>query len=144
MPINAFDCFAISLSLYLLVVFRDHRRRGGMPYPPGPPRLPIIGNLLDVPKDAPWSAYADMSKKYGRRKHSPTTCSSKLKTRLQGSDIICLHILSEAVVVLNSVSAIKDLLEKRGKFYSDRPSVPIAEMYALWCSYSPISRLQDI
>ena len=128
MPINAFDCFTISLSLYLLVVFRDRRRRGGLPYPPGPPRLPIIGNLLDVPKDAPWSAYADMSKKYGRRKHSPTTFSSKLKTRLQGSDIICLQVFSEAIVVLNSVSAIKDLLEKRGKTYSDRPSWTIGEM----------------
>ena len=144
MPINAFDCFAIFLSLYLLVVFRDHRRRGGLPYPPGPPRLPIIGNFLDVPKDAPWSAYADMSKKYGRRNHSHITCSSKLKTRLQGSDIICLHVLSEAIVVLNSVSAIKDLLDKRGNIYSDRPYFPISEMYVLWSSYSPISRLQNI
>ena len=65
--INAVDCLAISLSLYLLVVFRDRRRRGGLPYPPGPPARPIIGNLLDVPKNAPWSAYADMSKKYGMR-----------------------------------------------------------------------------
>ena len=65
--INAFDCFAISLFFYLLVVYRDHRRRGGLPYPPGPLSRPIIGNLLDVPKNAPWSAYADMSKKYGMR-----------------------------------------------------------------------------
>ena len=64
--INVFDLLAISLFLYLLVVFRDHRRRGGLSYPPGPPSRPIIGNLLDVPEDAPWSAYADMSKKYGR------------------------------------------------------------------------------
>ena len=102
-----------------------------MPYPPGPPRLPIIGNLLDVPKDAPWSAYADMSKKYGKKNHSLITCSRKLKPPFQGADIIYLHVISEAVVVLNSISAIKDLLEKRGKIYSDRPSWPIAEMYAL-------------
>ncbi|KAF8483908.1 cytochrome P450 [Russula ochroleuca] len=108
--ISALDCVAISLFLYLLVVFRDHRRRGGLPYPPGPPSLPIIGNLLDVPKNAPWSTYADMSKKYGMR------------------DVICLHVLSEVVIVLCSVSAIKDLLEKRGETYSDRPSLAIAEM----------------
>jgi hypothetical protein len=65
--INAFDCLAISFFFYLLVNFRDRRRRGGLSYPPGPPSWPIIGNLLDVPKDIPWSAYADMSKKYGRR-----------------------------------------------------------------------------
>jgi hypothetical protein len=65
--INVFDCLAISCFLYLLVVFRDYRRRRGLPYPPGPPPLPIIGNLLDVPgpKDLTWSAYAEMSKKHG-------------------------------------------------------------------------------
>jgi hypothetical protein len=131
MPISSFDFFVVSLFIYLLVVFRDHRRRRGLPYPPGPPRLPIIGNLLDVPKDAPWSAYADMSKKYGRREHSRNTCFGKLKPRFQGTDVISFHVLSETVVVLNSLSAIKDLLEKRGKIYSERPSWPIAEMYAL-------------
>jgi hypothetical protein len=65
--INLFNCLAISSFLYLLLVFRDHRRRRGLPYPPGPPSRPIIGNLLDFPKDMPWSAYAEMSKKYGMR-----------------------------------------------------------------------------
>jgi hypothetical protein len=65
--INAFDCLAISVFLYILVSLRDRRRRGGLPYPPGPPPWPIIGNLLDIPKDTPWSTYTDMSKKYGRR-----------------------------------------------------------------------------
>ena len=63
--INIFDCLAISCFIFLLVVFRDHRRRRGLPYPPGPPSRPIIGNLLDFPKDMPWSVYAEMSKKYG-------------------------------------------------------------------------------
>jgi hypothetical protein len=49
--INAFDCFAALFFLYLLVHFRDRRRRGGLPYPPGPVSWPIIGNLLDIPKD---------------------------------------------------------------------------------------------
>ncbi|KAH9987398.1 cytochrome P450 [Russula vinacea] len=106
--INAFDCLALFLFLYLLIVFRDHRRRGGLPYPPGPPLRPIIGNLLDTPRDAPWIAYADMSKKYG--------------------DVVCLRVFSQVVVVLSSVSAIKDLLEKRGDIYSDRALLPITEM----------------
>ena len=44
-------------------------------------------------------------------------------------DVICLRVLSEVVVVLCSVSALKDLLEKRGEIYSERPSLTIAEMY---------------
>jgi hypothetical protein len=128
--INAFDCLAISFFLYLLVNFRDRRRRGGLSYPPGPPSWPIIGSLLDVPKDTPWSAYADMSKKYGRRNILGDTGSPQLIPAFQG-DIICLRIFSQVVVVLCSSSAIKDLLEKRGQTYSDRPLLPITEMYVL-------------
>ena len=58
---------ALPAFLYILIAFRDHRRRRGLPYPPGPTSLPIIGNLLDIPKLSPWSAYADMSKKYGTK-----------------------------------------------------------------------------
>jgi hypothetical protein len=71
--INAVDCLALSLFLYLFVALRDHRTRRGLSYPPGPPSWPIIGNLLDVPKEAPWIAYADMSKRYGKGKLSRST-----------------------------------------------------------------------
>ena len=64
--ITVIDYLAVSLSLYLCVTFRDHRRRRGLPYPPGPPPLPVIGNLLDFPKRSAWVAYQTMSKKYGR------------------------------------------------------------------------------
>ncbi|KAF8504866.1 cytochrome P450 [Russula emetica] len=106
--INTVDVLAISLFLYLLVTFSNSRRRRGLPYPPGPLSWPIIGNLFDIPKVEPWIAYTDMSKKYG--------------------DIIYLRAFSEVIVVLSSFSAIKDLLEKRGDNYSERPSVPIMEM----------------
>jgi len=66
--LNAVDFLAVSLSLYLLVKFRGHITRKG---PPGPPSWPIVGNLLDVPKEAPWIAYRDMSKKYGTRDITP-------------------------------------------------------------------------
>ena len=130
--INAVDFLAISLFFYILSVFRDHRRRGGLPYPPGPPPRPIIGNILDIPKDAPWTAYVDMSRKYGTNDITCDTCSSLLKlTPVFQDDVICLRVFSEVVIVLNSLSALKDLLEKRGNLYSERPPLPIAEMYVL-------------
>ncbi|KAH9006150.1 cytochrome P450 [Lactarius hatsudake] len=63
--VTAIDSLALSTFLYIVFAFRDHKRRRGSPYPPGPPSWPIIGNLLDVPKLSPWLAYANMSKKYG-------------------------------------------------------------------------------
>lgn len=53
----------------------------------------------------------------------------QLKSAFEG-DVICLRVFSQAIVVLSSVSAIKDLLEKRGETYSERPTWPIVEMYA--------------
>jgi hypothetical protein len=129
--INAVDALAISLFLYLLVVFSDHRRRGGLPYPPGPPPWPIIGNLLDAPKNAPWIAYSDMSKKYGRHIILGNRLAPAEIARASQGDVICLHIFSQVIVVLCSVSAVKDLLEKRGEIYSDRPHLPIIEMFVL-------------
>ena len=130
--INTFDCLAISIFLYLLVNFRNRRRRAGLFYPPGPPPRPIIANLLDIPKDTTWSAYADMSKKYGRRSILGDTDSPQLKPAFKG-DIVYLSVYSQAIVVVCSFSAIKDLFEKRGQIYSIKHPLPIFEMYALKC-----------
>ncbi|KAI9441797.1 cytochrome P450 [Lactarius indigo] len=105
--ITAIDCLALSTFLYILFAFRDHRRRRGSPYPPGPPSWPIIGNLLDVPKLSPWLTYMNMSKKYG--------------------DVISIRVFGQVVVVLRSPTAIKDLLERRGELYADRSPFPIFE-----------------
>jgi cytochrome P450 len=83
-----------------------------------------------MPKDEPWIAYTDMSKKYGRRNILGTTGSPQLNRAFLG-DIFYLRAFSKVIVVLSSFSAIKDLLEKRGEYYSDRPSVPIVKMYDL-------------
>jgi hypothetical protein len=91
--INAFDCFAALFFLYLLVHFRDRRRRGGLPYPPGPPSWPIIGNLLDIPKDLAWRAYADMSKKYGKRIIPADTGSPQLNPRYKAISFVFAFIL---------------------------------------------------
>ncbi|KAH9971622.1 cytochrome P450 [Russula compacta] len=58
------DFLAVFVFVYLLLALRDHQRRRGHPYPPGPPCWPVIGNLLDVPKLSPWIAYADISKQH--------------------------------------------------------------------------------
>ena len=125
------NALAFFIFLYPLVVLRDRKRRGGLPYPPGPPSRLIIGNLLDITKGAPWTAYADMSKKYGKRYILRNTMFPQLRSTLRG-DVICLRVFTQVIIVLCSLSAIKDLFEKRAKSYPDRPTLPILEMYALY------------
>ncbi len=52
-------------SLGAFLAIRDYRRRLGLPYPPGPRPLPVIGNLFDIPKEFSWLEYTQLSKKYG-------------------------------------------------------------------------------
>ncbi|KAI0792435.1 cytochrome P450 [Abortiporus biennis] len=81
----------------------------GLPYPPGPRRWPIIGSLLDFPKEKPYIILRDMSKKYD-------------------SDVLYFDLLGTPVVILSSPKAINDLLEKRSGIYSSRPSIPMVDM----------------
>lgn len=102
------DFFALLSFFFVLLAFRDHRRRRGLPYPPGPRPLPVIGNLMVIPKEFSWLTYTRWSKVHG--------------------DVFSLRVFGQVVVVLNSSKAIKDLLEKRGDIYSDRPAIPFFDM----------------
>ncbi|GJE97160.1 cytochrome P450 [Phanerochaete sordida] len=79
-------------------------------YPPSPDGWPIIGNLLDVPRDNPWLRYAEVGKELG-------------------SDIIHFEMLGRHIVVLNTIKVARDLFDKRSDNYSGRPeSVMISEL----------------
>jgi hypothetical protein len=118
------DCFAVLLFLATIRAIRDYRRRGGLPYPPGPRPLPIVGNVFDIPKHSSWLAYSKFSKIYGITLFS---AHLPLLTKMVG-DILSFHLFGQVVIVLNTAKAAKDLLDKRGAIYSDRPVFPLYEM----------------
>jgi hypothetical protein len=66
-PTSLVNFFGALLFLVALRAIRDYRRRGGLPYPPGPRPLPIIGNLLDIPRKFSWLAYTNFSKTHGNQ-----------------------------------------------------------------------------
>ncbi|KAJ7300689.1 cytochrome P450 [Mycena albidolilacea] len=96
-PSTVLCILILAASLYALVS-RTSRR---LPLPPGPPQLPLFGNVFDVPSTSQWKTYAQWSKKYN-------------------SDIIYLNLAGTSVIVLSSLEATDDLLEKRSSIYSDR------------------------
>ncbi|KAF5346775.1 hypothetical protein D9756_010419 [Leucocoprinus leucothites] len=78
------------------------RRRTECPLPPGPPRLPLVGNALSIPTHYPQRYYKRLGDKLG-------------------SKILYFEAFGQPIVVLNSVQAGKDLLDKRSSTYSNRP-----------------------
>ena len=55
MAAQTLGVLAIFAILSVVLVLKSKRRRRGLP--PGPPGLPIIGNVLDLPKSHEWVAY---------------------------------------------------------------------------------------
>ncbi|KAI0302458.1 cytochrome P450 [Multifurca ochricompacta] len=54
-------------------------------------------------------------------------------------DILSFHIFGQVIVVLNSIKVSKDLFDKRGDIYSDRPVIPILDMMK-WGWLVPFAR----
>ncbi|KAF8971244.1 cytochrome P450 [Flammula alnicola] len=81
-------------------------------YLPGPPRLPFIGNLLQMPESESWLTYSKWAETYG--------------------DAMYLEIFGSPLVILNSYQSIVDILEKRSDIYSDRPVGIMANILMGW------------
>lgn len=82
-----------------------------VPLPPGPPGLPIIGNLHQNPKSRVWAQWHAWAKQYG--------------------PVVYLNMLGQPIIILNSARAAQDLLARRGAIYSDRPRLVLAGELAL-------------
>jgi hypothetical protein len=124
--VSILDILVLIFTFAAFLVIRDHQRRRGLPYPPGPRPLPLIGNLFDIPMKFSWLTYTQLSKKYGT-----IYFSVKVHWQLTGmiGDIISFRAFGQVIIVLNSIKVNKDLLEGRPDIYSDRPVLPITDMH---------------
>jgi hypothetical protein len=46
-------------------IISARRKRKGLPLPPGPKPLPVVGNLRDIPQHDPWKGYKALTDQYG-------------------------------------------------------------------------------
>ncbi|KZP12496.1 hypothetical protein FIBSPDRAFT_754844, partial [Athelia psychrophila] len=77
--------------------------------PPGPRSLPVIVNFYHVPLRHPWIAFTGWGKKYN----------------VPNCDVVHLHGLGLSIVLLTSMKAVNELLDRRGTVYSHRPVFPM-------------------
>ncbi|KAI0060009.1 cytochrome P450 [Artomyces pyxidatus] len=122
MPTSYSNLFFLGAGLIFCIVLHRRRQRNGLSRPPGPRGLPVIGNLLDIPKERSWLTYSEWAKTYG--------------------DIISIEVFGQVIVVLQSPKAVRDLLDKKGAIYSDRPTLPFYEL-AKWGWFLPMARSDD-
>ncbi|KAG8727691.1 hypothetical protein FRC11_012688 [Ceratobasidium sp. 423] len=99
-------------SLTLILLLWRLIRRPKIHHPPSPASLPFVGNLFSIPSGHEYVAFA------------------KLGEQLK-SDIVYLEILGHKHIILNSVEAASELLEKRAALHSDRPLIPMVKDPAL-------------
>ena len=76
-------------------------------YPPGPPTIPFLGNLHQIPRKKRHLQFEKWAREYG--------------------PIYSLILGTKVMIVLNSDKAINDLIDKRGAIYSSRPESYIAQ-----------------
>ncbi|KLO17820.1 cytochrome P450 [Schizopora paradoxa] len=105
LPINKYVATAVVASLLYVGICR---RRTSKVYPPGPPADLIIGHARVFPLEYFHTVFADWGKKFG--------------------NIIYVHILGRPIVIINSLDVARELLEKRGVNYSDRPTSTLYDM----------------
>jgi hypothetical protein len=102
--------FLSFLAATLAVVTFKLRKVGQRPKgcPPGPPTIPILGNLHQMPKKDAHVQFKKWADEYG--------------------PIYSLVLGTTTTIVLSSDVAIKDLLDKRGGIYSSRPDMYISSL----------------
>jgi hypothetical protein len=115
--------FAIIVGFSGLAILRVRTSRRRLPYPPGPWRLPVLGNLFSMPSQEEWVTYRKWSKDCGKGR--PVQARSihricPLLSLFSGSDVIHVDVMGYHIIILNSIKSANELLEKKSSIYSDR------------------------
>ncbi|KAG9087689.1 hypothetical protein FS749_002745 [Ceratobasidium sp. UAMH 11750] len=121
-PILAIFAVSVASAAFLLHFLCRPRRQ--VLLPPGPSRLPLLGNVHQMPtKGEDWLTFSEWSKTYG--------------------DMFYLSIFGKPLIVVNSFKIASDLLDKRSAKYSERPTFQMAGELMGWSKSVVLSQYGD-
>lgn len=105
--IYSFDTVVLSSTFFwIFCIFlyntflRGNASEPTLPYPPGPRRLPVVGNWLNMPNRLLWHTMMDWKKQYG--------------------DMVFVKIWNRSFLFVNTYESAVELMEKRSAVYSSR------------------------
>ncbi|KAJ3502046.1 hypothetical protein NLJ89_g9063 [Agrocybe chaxingu] len=101
-----------AFGLLAAVLLKKFASRKAAPLPPGPRKLPLIGNLLDMPTEQEWFTFTEWGKKWG--------------------DIVSVSVFGQQMIILNSAEVAIDMLDKKSSIYSDRPVMQMGGELVGW------------
>ena len=122
--------------LFVLGYLRGGAAGHRLPLPPGPEGWPIIGNLLEFPKRGQPRYFHKLAQTYGPYKSNITDPFVRVTPIQSSGDVVHLKVLGQRMVILNTVKAAQDLLEKRSSVYSDRPPAVMSTLCVRFNCYS--------
>ncbi|KAF8152982.1 cytochrome P450 [Crassisporium funariophilum] len=102
----------IILAAFALLLVKKVFGKKLAPFPPGPAKMPLIENLLDMPASQEWFTFAKWGKEWG--------------------DIVSVSVFGQQIVILNSVASAIEMLDRKSSIYSDRPLVPMGGELVGW------------
>ncbi|KAI0049998.1 cytochrome P450 [Auriscalpium vulgare] len=121
MSISALDVVLAGAALWLLKLVLSKKPAGRLP--PGPPGLPLLANIFDLPQKEQWKTFTEWGRKYGPITH--------------------VSALGQSVVVLNDVNAASEMLDKKSTIYSDRPVLVMGGELTGWKDTLALTRYGD-
>ncbi|KAF5536033.1 cytochrome p450 [Fusarium mexicanum] len=113
-PSQALPGLTLAIATILLLAWAHWRSRPTLPLPPGPPSEFLLGHSRVIPKENAAAVYAKWSKDYSQFDLN--------------SDIIHVRSLGRSTVVLNSAEVARDILDKKGANFCDRPRFTLLEV----------------
>jgi len=134
---------SIGLVLGVLVIAYRWLGKRSERVPPGPPRYPVIGNLLNFPKQGWAEIFPEWHRKYGAHNCSS---SNRLLTKsfLVPGGIVYANLMGMPVFVISDREVAEELLNVRGRFSDSRPyNVLFMELYVAFptCNLVIIDKL---